>query len=92
VLHLSRDELLSDRRTPDVVRARQIAIYLARERLSLSLGDLARAFGRDRATVLYSLRTVERDIGPDTPTSAALALAVERLDIGPAGGEAGGAG
>lgn len=92
VLHLSRDEMLSDRRTPTVVRARQLAIYMARERLSLSLAELARAFHRDRATILYSVRSVEREMRPDSPIGMALARAAEQLDLVPDGGEAAPAG
>jgi chromosomal replication initiator protein len=82
VLHLSRDELLSGGRKPAVVRARQLAIYVARLRLSLSLNELARAFGRDRATVLHSLRAIERDLSPGTPTADALQRVQHELDRG----------
>jgi chromosomal replication initiator protein len=80
VLHVSRDELLSARRKPAIVRARQLAIYTARLRLSLSLNDLAHAFERDRATILHSLRTVERDLTPGTPTADALQRVQHQLD------------
>jgi chromosomal replication initiator protein len=80
VLHLSRDELLSAQRKPPIVRARQLAIYVARLRLSLSLGDLAQAFRRDRATILHSLRAVERDLSPGTATADALQRVHHELD------------
>jgi chromosomal replication initiator protein len=72
VLHLSSDDLLGRKRNARAVRGRHLAIHLARERLGLSLGELARAFDRDRATILHSLRHVERDLVPDSETSAAL--------------------
>ena len=72
VLHLSSDDLLGRKRSAHAVRGRQLAIHLARERLGLSLGELAGAFDRDRATILHSLRAVERDLVPDSQTSADL--------------------
>jgi chromosomal replication initiator protein len=80
VLHLSRDDLLSTRRSPPIVRGRQLAIYIARLRLSLSLNDLAQSFRRDRATILHSVRAIERDLGPQTQTTAALAEIHRHLD------------
>ena len=72
VFHLSVDELLAKGRKPAVSKARQLAIYVARERLGLSLSELARAFERDRSTVLHSLRTIEKELAPGTSTAAAL--------------------
>jgi chromosomal replication initiator protein len=80
VLHVSRDELLSPRRKPTLVKARQLAIYVSRLRLRLSLTDLAQAFGRDRTTILHSLRAVERDLAPGTATADALQRVQQELD------------
>ncbi|MGI8460717.1 MAG: chromosomal replication initiator protein DnaA [Solirubrobacterales bacterium] len=84
VLHLSSDDLLGRKRTAHVVAGRQLAIHLARERLNLSLNELARAFDRDRATILHSLRAVERDLVPDSETSAALERVQRHLEAAPA--------
>ena len=56
VLHLSRDELLSARRTPRIVRARQIAMYLSRDVTGLSLARIAAQFNRDHSTVMHAIR------------------------------------
>ncbi len=72
VLHLSSDDLMGRKRSAQAVRGRQLAIHLSRERLGLSLAELASAFDRDRATILHSLRAVERDLVPESNTSAAL--------------------
>ena len=80
VLHLSPDDLLGRKRTAAAVRGRQLAIHLARERLGLSLGELARAYDRDRATIHYSLKAVDRDLVPDSDTSAALEEVQRRLE------------
>jgi chromosomal replication initiator protein len=80
VLHLSPDDLLGRKRSAHAVRGRQLAIHLARERLGLSLGELGRAFDRDRATILYSLRHVERELVPDSKTSATLEQVQRQLE------------
>ena len=64
VLHLSLDELLSTRRTPRIVRARQLAMYLARDITGLSLARIARDFNRDHSTVLHAIRRVEAGLEP----------------------------
>ena len=80
VLHLSSDDLLSRKRSAQAVRGRQLAIHIARERLGLSLGELGHAFDRDRATILHSLRAVERDLVPESNTSATLEQVQRRLE------------
>ena len=59
VLGVPRAALLSSQRTPRVARARQLAMYLARELTPLSLAQIAREFDRDHSTVLHALRVVE---------------------------------
>ena len=55
-----RNELLSARRSRDVVRPRQIAMFLAKALTSRSLPEIGRRFGgRDHTTVLHSVRKVE---------------------------------
>lgn len=56
---VSREQILSGRRTAAVVAARQLAMYLAREMTELSLAQIARAFQRDHTTVLHAVRVVE---------------------------------
>ncbi|MET3791755.1 helix-turn-helix domain-containing protein [Aquamicrobium terrae] len=40
-------------------RSRQLAIYLARVCLSITLTDIGRLFGRDRATVIHACALIE---------------------------------
>ena len=47
------------RATDDITRVRQIAMYLAHVMLGLSMGDIGRAFGRDRTTVMHACHLVE---------------------------------
>ena len=61
-----RNDLLSSRRSRDVVRPRQIAMYLAKSLTSRSLPEIGRRFGgRDHTTVLHSVRKVEQMIKDD---------------------------
>ncbi|RDE09474.1 chromosomal replication initiator protein DnaA [Pelagibacterium lacus] len=63
---VARTELLSSRRSRDVVRPRQIAMYLAKALTSRSLPEIGRKFGgRDHTTVLHSVRKVEQLMSQD---------------------------
>lgn len=54
------NDLASARRTADVVRARQILMFLCREHTTLSLPQIGRRVGgRDHTTVLHSCRKIE---------------------------------
>jgi len=74
--NVSRSDLLSARRTANVVRPRQIAMYLAKTLTLRSLPEIGRRFGgRDHTTVLHAVRKIESLIGTDT----ALAAEIEAL-------------
>jgi chromosomal replication initiation ATPase DnaA len=47
------------RRTSQAALARQIAMYLVHVVFSMSIGDVAQAFARDRSTVCYAVQRVE---------------------------------
>ncbi|UTW55314.1 chromosomal replication initiator protein DnaA [Kordiimonas sp. SCSIO 12610] len=53
-------EMLSDRRARNIVRPRQIAMYLSKEMTKNSLPEIGRRFGgRDHTTVMHGIRKVE---------------------------------
>ncbi len=53
------DQLKSKRRTQDLARARQIAMYLSREMTGASLNQIGRAFGnRDHSTVSHACQKI----------------------------------
>ena len=63
---IARNEILSPRRSRDVVRPRQIAMYLAKSLTSRSLPEIGRRFGgRDHTTVLHSVRKVQQLMNDD---------------------------
>lgn len=53
-------DMISDRRTANLVRARQVGFYLCRELTLRSLPEIGRRFGyRDHTTVLHGIRRIE---------------------------------
>ncbi len=65
--NVSRADLLSSRRTANVVRPRQVAMYLAKILTLRSLPEIGRRFGgRDHTTVLHAVRKIEALSGNDT--------------------------
>ena len=63
---LSMDDLLSKRRTKAVVRARQIAMYLAREETEASYPKIGAALGgRNHSTVVYGYRKIAGAVQAD---------------------------
>jgi len=58
---ISKNEMLSSRRSRYLVRPRQTAIYLAKILTSKSLPEIGRAFSnRDHTTVIHSVKTIEK--------------------------------
>ena len=58
-------------------RARQIAMYLLRAGLGMSLSRVARAFGRDRSTVSHACQVVE-----DLRDDADFDIWIDQLSVG----------
>jgi chromosomal replication initiator protein len=64
--NVSRADLLSSRRTANVVRPRQVAMYLAKTLTLRSLPEIGRRFGgRDHTTVLHAVRKIEGLVSND---------------------------
>ena len=58
--NVSKNDLLSNRRTRVIVRPRQIAMYLSKILTPRSLPEIGRRFGgRDHTTVLHAVRKIE---------------------------------
>jgi chromosomal replication initiator protein len=64
--NVSRADLLSQRRTANVVKPRQIAMYLAKVLTLRSLPEIGRRFGgRDHTTVLHAVRKIDGLVATD---------------------------
>jgi len=58
---ISKNEMLSPRRSRYLVRPRQTAIYLSKMLTSKSLPEIGRAFSnRDHTTVIHSVKTIDK--------------------------------
>ena len=58
---ISKNEMLSPRRSRYLVRPRQTAIYLSKLLTSKSLPEIGRSFAnRDHTTVIHSVKTIEK--------------------------------
>ncbi|WP_454744250.1 chromosomal replication initiator protein DnaA, partial [Ciceribacter selenitireducens] len=73
--NVSRQELVSNRRTRVIVKPRQIAMYLAKTLTPRSFPEIGRRFGgRDHTTVLHAVRKIEELVGEDTKLSHEIEL------------------
>ena len=78
--NVSRADLLSSRRTANVVRPRQVAMYLAKTLTLRSLPEIGRRFGgRDHTTVLHAVRKIENLVTTDTALAEEIELLKRQL-------------
>ena len=67
---ISKNEMLSSRRSRYLVRPRQTASYLTKILTSKSLPEIGREFSnRDHTTIIHSVKTIEKLIKEDTELS-----------------------
>ncbi len=83
VYQVSTEDLLGKSRKKKVVKARNLAIYLARHYLQKNLKELARAFRRSHSTILHSLECVDRDLKVSPAFAAELAYLEKKLQTSP---------
>ncbi len=63
---ISHVDLISQRRTRDLARPRQVAMYLAKTHTESSYPTIGKSFGsRDHTTVMHGFRTIEARIKTD---------------------------
>ena len=78
--NVSRADLLSSRRTANVVRPRQVAMYLAKTLTLRSLPEIGRRFGgRDHTTVLHAVRKIENLVHSDNALAEEIELLKRQL-------------
>jgi chromosomal replication initiator protein len=78
--NVSRADLLSSRRTANVVRPRQVAMYLAKTLTLRSLPEIGRRFGgRDHTTVLHAVRKIEGLVNTDNALAEEIELLKRQL-------------
>lgn len=80
VYGIKLNDLLSARRTADIVRPRQVSMYLAKELTSLSLPRIGRATGdRDHTTALHAHRKIAHLLKSDEKLADRVAEIKRRL-------------
>ena len=72
---VSKSELLSKKKTKEIVRARQVSMFLVLDMMSLPQLKVGKIFGRDHATVTYTRDKISEQMETETK------LAVEINDI-----------
>src|SRR5438552_8375815 len=78
--NVSRADLLSSRRTANVVKPRQIAMFLAKTLTLRSLPEIGRRFGgRDHTTVLHAVRKIQNLVHTDTTLAEEVELLKRQL-------------
>ncbi|PIU16567.1 chromosomal replication initiator protein DnaA [bacterium (Candidatus Gribaldobacteria) CG08_land_8_20_14_0_20_39_15] len=77
---LGKDDLLLATRRKEIVRPRQIAMYLLRQELQESFPSIGRRFqGKDHTTAIYAFERVSQRIEQEPLLSADIALIKQRL-------------
>lgn len=60
--NITEEDILSSRKTKNLVLARRVAMYIARQTTNLSFENIGEYFGRDHSTVLYNVNKIEEFI------------------------------
>ena len=58
--NVSESDILSNRRTQELVLARQAAMYIAREMTDLSYEQIGKFFAKDHTTVIHNVKKIEK--------------------------------
>jgi chromosomal replication initiator protein len=61
IFNVRPEEILGEKRSPDIVLARQTAMYICRQKLRLPYADIGREFeGRDHSTIIYAFNKIKK--------------------------------
>jgi len=83
--HVNERDLLGHRRSQDLVRPRQIAMYLARKETQASLPEIGQMLGgRDHTTILYGVQKIEGQLEQDSTLRREIIAIQEQLYNGAA--------
>jgi len=62
---ISREDIVGTKRNKEIATARHISIYLVRQITEISLPNIGKIFNRDHATILASIRAVEKRLNTE---------------------------
>ncbi len=78
--NISEKELLSNSRKKEIVRPRQIAMYLLREEIKYSFPQIGKKFGgKDHTTAIYAYEKIAKDLEKNEDLVEEINLLKERL-------------
>ena len=60
--NIKKEELLARKRTKEIALARQVAMYLISDMLTMPLAAIGNIFGKDHATVIYAKSKITEDM------------------------------
>ncbi|MBE7024604.1 MAG: chromosomal replication initiator protein DnaA [Ruminococcaceae bacterium] len=63
--HIKKEEIMGNKRTKNIARARQVAMYLMREILGYSHLKIAKYLDKHHTTVMYGINEIEASMGED---------------------------
>ena len=82
---VGQTDITGRRRNKEIVRPRQVAMYLARQETQASLPEIGHALGgRDHTTVIYGVEKIEGQLEEDSTLRREVATIQEQLYNGPA--------
>lgn len=79
---ISMDDLVSKSRKQNLVRGRQMAIYLSRKYTDQSIQSIGRSFNRYHATAIHAINTVEKSLREKTPLARQLEILSGKIEKG----------
>ncbi len=73
-------DILSSSRKKEIVKPRQIAMYLLREELGMSFPSIGRRFnGKDHTTALHSYKKISKEVADNKKTDEEISIIRERM-------------
>jgi chromosomal replication initiator protein len=80
--NVSPEEIVSSSRQQNVVRPRQMAIYLARRFTDSPLQAIGKTFNRYHATALHSIHSIEKGLKQDSAIRQQVEFFRQKLESG----------
>ena len=79
---ITSQEIYSKNRSKTVAYARQIAMYLCKKYLSMSLVDIGKSIGdRDHSTVIHACKLIEKELKDDIPLQNTIDVLAKKINL-----------
>jgi chromosomal replication initiator protein len=78
--NIKHDDLVGKKRNKELIKPRQLCMYLLRTEASMSFPEIAREMGgKDHSTIMYGCKSIEKNLATDEEIKNELALLKESL-------------